>query len=173
MIEGPRPISYIVFALLAALLLAFRLRRMRQGRPLRLERLWVVPAIMAGVVCVALAQMPPRADDWPWLAGALLVGAAIGWARGAMMAITVDPQTHDMNMRASPAALLLILGLFALRAVLRTGLANAPSAWHLSAVRITDSLLLMAAGAVCVQRLEMWIRGRRLLAEARSASASG
>ncbi len=101
----------------------------------------------------------------------LAVGAGLGWYRGKMLTITVDPVTHEVNNRASPAALIFILVLFAVRYGLRYVLSET-SAWHINAALITDGFLVFAFGLFGVQRLEMYLRGSKLLAEARAAKAA-
>ena len=50
-------------------------------------------------------QLPPT--GWVAIASAvgLAIGAAVGWQRGKMMHIHVDPETHALNQKASPAAM--------------------------------------------------------------------
>jgi hypothetical protein len=43
---------------------------------------------------------------------------------------------------------------------------------HLNALLITDSFVVFAIGMILVQQLEIWLRCRRLLAEARAAKAA-
>jgi hypothetical protein len=40
---------------------------------------------------------------------------------------------------------------------------------HVSVLEVTDTLMLLAVGLVCVQRLEMALRATRLLHEARAS----
>jgi hypothetical protein len=88
-----------------------------------------------------------------------------------MMEITVDPQTHALNMRASPAAIIFLVALLLIRFGLRAALATESHAWGLKAALITDGFILFALGLLGVQRLEMALRARRLLGEARTARA--
>ena len=148
--------------------MAFRLRELSRPRPLRLERLWVVPVLLALMMAVLLAQAPPKGLDWLSLALALAVGGGLGWVRGSTMAIAVDQQTHALNVRASPAAIVFVLALVALRFGLRSVLVGNAPFLHLSATLITDLFLVFAVGLLGVQRVEMAIRARRLLAQARS-----
>ena len=67
---------------------------MGKMRPLKLETLWVVPGDLSGrrgadVLC----SLPPT--GWVAIAcvAGLLIGAAVGWQRGKMMHIHVDPET--------------------------------------------------------------------------------
>ena len=45
----------------------------------------------------------------------LLIGAAVGWQRGKMMHIHVDPETHALNQKASPAAMFFLIALIVVR----------------------------------------------------------
>jgi hypothetical protein len=74
-----------------------------------------------------------------------------------------------VTSKVSPAGMLLILGIFGLRYVLRSMLSGESSMLHVSAAEATDSFLLLAVGVVSAQRLEWWIRARRMIAEARAA----
>jgi hypothetical protein len=165
-------ISMVVGGLFVLLIIALRVRRMGRAQRLKLEWLWVVPTLMSAAAAATLVHMPPASGDWPWLVLALAVGAGFGWLRGATMAITVDPQTHELNMKATPQALFLLAGLFIVRFAMRGAIMDgAAASWHLSAVFITDLFIVFAVGLFAVQRLEMALRARRLLAEARAAGA--
>src|SRR3546814_12869683 len=52
------------------------MRRMNRMRPLKLEQLWIVPALHLGVVVMLLAQHPPQGSGWAVVAIGLVVGAA-------------------------------------------------------------------------------------------------
>ncbi len=60
--------------------------------------------------------------------------------------------------------------------VIRVGLRSLAmgeaEAWHISVAVITGAFLTFALGLLTVQRLEMGMRARRLLAEARAARAA-
>jgi membrane protein CcdC involved in cytochrome C biogenesis len=98
---------------------------------------------------------------------ALLVGAAVGWQRGKMMHILVDPETHAINQKASPAAMLLLIGLIVVRAGARGILGEGHS---VSPAMLTDPLIAFALGMFTLTRLEMYLRAKRLLEEARGRS---
>lgn len=152
---------------LIAFVLAMRLRRMQRGRRLRIEWLWVVPALYAGLAGFLLTAAPPSPFGWALAALGFIVGAGIGWQRGRMVAISVDPETHELSQRESPLAMLLIVGVIGLRFALR-GVGGAQAhAWHVSAFVITDALVMMALGLFAVQRLVLWRRARAALAAAR------
>ncbi len=148
-----------------AIVMAFRLRRIGRERPLKIERLWIVPAIYIVVAAVAYWAHPPVGLAWLWCLIALAVGVALGWQRGRMMRISVDPETHEMSQRASPAAMLLILVLI----LVRTGAREIAPGMALDVMTLTDVLVALALGLLATQRLEMWLRARKLLAAARGA----
>jgi hypothetical protein len=165
-------IGYAVTAVVVVGLMAFRLRRMSQLRRLRLETLWVVPAIYLIFAGVMFYQFPPTAIGWAISAAALLAGAAIGWQRGKMMQIHVDPETHVLNQKASPAAMIFIVVLIAVRMSAKTILASGVgTGFHVSAMLVTDVLIALALGLFAATRLEMFLRARQMLDEVRGARA--
>ncbi len=165
-------VPYIVGGLLFVVLMAWRLRRMSQTRRLRLEWLWVTPAILTALTVVSLIPQPPQGIGWAWLAGGLVLGGVLGWYRGKMMNITVDPETHVLNTKASPAAMIFIVAIIGIRIALRSVAMTEASALHVSVSVITGAFLTFAIGLFGVQRLEMAIRANRLLNEARAAKAA-
>jgi len=170
-VPSPQVIGPLIGIVVFAAFFLLRLRRLSRGRPLKLEQIWILPAILVLVAGFVLWRAPPPAGDWPWLAAALAVGAALGWVRGSLMTITVDPQTHAMNVRASPAALIFVVALVAVRFGARSLLSGGAAGWSGHALLIADGFLLFAVGLLGVQRVEMAIRARRLLALARAAKA--
>ncbi len=162
---NPQTITTVVTAIVIALVLALRIRGMRRARPLKLERLWIVPAIYAAVFVVMVWEYPPiDAMTWLWLAGAMAAGAALGWRRGKLMRINVDPATHALNHQASPAALLFIVLLI----TVRQGLRYEGAALGLNVFKVTGLLTAFAVGLFAATRAEMYLRARRLLAAARA-----
>lgn len=153
-------------------IMLWRLRQVGRARRLRLETLWIVPAIYGCVAAVILWNLPPHGLAWLWCALALLAGGAIGWTRGRMMAISVDPQTHSLNQTTSPAAMLFIVALVALRAASRSLALSYGGQGHGAVMLVTDILVAFALGVLTMQRLEMFLRARRLLAQARAVRAA-
>jgi hypothetical protein len=164
----PNLLSYLIPALVIAIVLFFRFRSMGKARRLRLERLWIVPALYLLLAALLFAQMTPHGLGWLWAGLSLAAGAAIGWQRGRAMHISVDPETHALNQTSSPLAMLFILALIAIRFGLRAAAETGGAAWHLDAMLITDCLVAFALGLLSLQRLEMFLRGSRLLDEARA-----
>lgn len=163
-------LSYIIPAVIICIVLAFRLRGMRRERPLKIERLWIVPALYFVIAGLTFWSMPPSSlAIWMWCGVALVAGAAIGWWRGKMMRISVDPETHAIRQQGSAAAMLLILALIVIRSAARNADHLGIPGVHLDVMAMTDVLIALALGLLTAQRVEMFLRARRLLAEARGA----
>jgi hypothetical protein len=145
----------------------FRMRRMSQLRPLRLELMWIMPLILTLVFASLIYTYRPTSSDWLWIVAAAALGAAIGWYRGKMMQIHVDPETHALNQKASPLAMLFIVAIIAVR----FGLRAEAGALGLKLNLVTDALAAFAVGMFTAVRAEMFIRAQRLLAEAKAGKA--
>jgi hypothetical protein len=147
---------------------AILLLRNRRPRPLRLDRLWLRPALAGLAVVYIFAQAPPplTAASLAALAAALLIGAALGWQRGKFMRIEVDPVTHAATARMSPIGMIFVLALVGLRIWLRQSAAIGATG-GLSAAVITDALMLFAGATMAVQQIEVTLRAHRLLAAAK------
>jgi membrane protein CcdC involved in cytochrome C biogenesis len=158
--------GYAITIGFVVLVLFLRMRRMGQMRPLKLGTLWVVPAVYLVVAALMFVQLPPR--GWVAIASlaGLALGAAVGWQRGKMMHIHVDPQTQALNQKASPAAMLFLIALVVVRAAAR-GVLGAEGG--VSPAMLTDPLIAFALGMFTLQRIEMYLRAKRLLEEARGA----
>lgn len=161
---GPQGVWAYLVPLIAIAIIVLRGARTRS---LRIERMWFAPAIILFLVGVSVAYVPPR--SFAVLTAevfALGVGAGFGWWRGKTTTIAVDEATHALTSRASPLGMALVAGLFLIRFALRDYAAEHAAQWHVRPAEIAEAFLLFAAGLVCAQRLEMWIRARRLLAAA-------
>jgi hypothetical protein len=100
----------------------------------------------------------------------LAVGAAIGWYRGRMMRITIDPETHALSQQASPAAFLLLIVLIVVRSAARQEFGGGYGQTGHGAAIATDVAMAFALGLIGAYRIEMLLRARRLLREARQVS---
>jgi membrane protein CcdC involved in cytochrome C biogenesis len=125
-----------------------------------------VPAIYAAVAALMFVQLPPRGWVGIACAAGLVIGAAVGWYRGKMMHISVDPETHALNQKASPAAMMFLIALIAVRMAAR-GILGQEAA--VSPAMLTDPLVAFALGMFTLTRLEMYLRAKRLLEEVRRA----
>ncbi|MES2337842.1 MAG: hypothetical protein V4537_07100 [Pseudomonadota bacterium] len=162
-------VSYAITAVVVTIVLALRWKRMSKVRPLRLEQLWIFPALYAALAAYMYWAHPPQGWAWGFCAFALVLGASLGWQRGKFMRITVDPETHSLNQSASPAAVLFIVALILARngARMALGTGSGDNALHLNAIAVTDMLIAFGLGLFAMQRLEMYLRAKRLLDEAK------
>lgn len=146
------------------IVLTLRMRRMGKMRPLKIENLWIVPVVYLAVAALMFYQLPPR--GWVAIASAagLAIGAAVGWQRGKMMHIHVDPDTHALNQKASPTAMIFLVALIVVRMAARGILGQEGG---VSPAMLTDPLIAFALGMFTLTRLEMYLRARRLLEEVR------
>jgi hypothetical protein len=158
-------LPYLIGGAVFAVVFYFRWRRMSVARPLKIERMWIRPAFIITVCALVLAHYPPRVADIHWLFLALVLGGLVGWQRGRFVKIVVHPETHEINQQASPAAILFLVAIVAVRLILRE---EAMSAWHVGVNLVTGLSMVFAAGLFTVQQAEMWLRARKLLEQARA-----
>ncbi|WP_174286121.1 CcdC protein domain-containing protein [Sphingomonas bacterium] len=156
--------QYVIPIAVIAIVFLIRGRQMTRMRRLKLEQLWIVPAIYLVIVAAVFATTPPTAKGWLAAVVALAVGAVLGWQRGRLMAIHVDPETHSLSQRASPLAMLFLFAIV----LVRMAAQSEGRAMHLDVQLVTDAALALALGNFAVTRLEMYLRGKRLLAAVRA-----
>ena len=160
-------VSMAVTLAIVVVIMALRMRGMSKMRPLKLGTLWIVPVLYLAVAIWMFVLMPPI--GWVAIASVigLVIGAAVGWQRGKMMHIHVDPETHALNQKASPAAMIFLIALIVVRNGARA-LLGADS--NVSPAMLTDPLIAFALGMFTLTRLEMYVRAKRLLDAARTAA---
>jgi hypothetical protein len=165
--SGATLISAAVWFVIIAMIVARNLRPRRLGVGL----LWVRPAILLVAIAAYFYKFPPKSlTDVAGLVAGFAVGGALGWWRGGFTRIEVDPATGTAMQQASLLGVLVILALFVVRNGLRFVVAQNASALPASAVTsVAGWLLALAVGLVVLQQLEIWLRARRLMAEAKSA----
>ena len=166
--DGARALTYGITGIVMVIVLAFRWRRMKRSTPLKLERLWIIPVLYSAFAATVFWLLPPHGWQWAWAAGALILGGGVGWLRGKAMRIEIDPVTHDLNQRQSPAALLIIVGLVVVRIITRSAFGMDVDPAHVSHGLI-GAFIAFAVGLLSLQRLEMYLRARRLLVAARAS----
>ncbi|MBU1377935.1 MAG: DUF1453 family protein [Alphaproteobacteria bacterium] len=158
--------------LIPLIVIAIVILRNARERKVRIERLWISPLIIMVMAILAFSQNPPPGPIGLVMdVVAIGLGGLLGWWRGRASNFTIDPQTHVVTSKVSPLGMLLILGIFALRYLLRGAVSGEASLLHLTAAEATDSFLLLAVGVVSAQRLEWWIRARKMIADARATTS--
>jgi hypothetical protein len=167
--HGETQLSGLILTLLVALaVIALRNRRPRR---LRLEAMWIRPLIFLVLIGLTLgaAATPTDAVSLAIMVSALILGIGAGWMRGRLMHIDVHPETHDITARASTVGMLFILAVLGVRMFIRSTASEASIA-GVPAAGIADALILFAGAMMITQSVEMFLRARQLLGEARAAS---
>lgn len=160
-------VAWIPILVFAGIML-LRMKGMSKARPLRLPMLWILPILILVVIGFALSAVPPHGLGWGVLVLGLAVGAGLGLWRARLMHLHIEGEGTKARvmMRQSPAALLLVLALFAARRVIFSQMPmEAGDASHATvlASMLTDFFLGMAPGLVCGQRLTLWLRARDMI----------
>ena len=164
----PNPLFYLLPVLVILPILYFRLRRSLKPQVLKLNQLWVRPAIyivIAGLVLIAPqpGSQPLVAQDAMWLALAALLGGVGGWQMGRVTAIHVDPEKGTLMATGGQAAMIIIVLLILVRMAVGTGLRIEASAWHINVAVITDASIVFAGVLFAVRGLEMFLRARQVM----------
>ena len=143
------------------------LLRNRRKRTLRPHLLWITPLVVTSLIGLGLwaNTQHPQFGLYAWIAfaAALVLGAAAGWWRGKTITIEKEPD-GSLRSQASPLGLVLVVALFAFRGVLRPLIESHAAQWHLNALAVTEAFLIFALALIVLQRVEMFIRARRILA---------
>ena len=157
----------LLFAVIG-IVLALRFKSITKPRPLRPGRLWIQPLILVGLAALTIGLKPPGLLGSGLCLLAAAVGGLVGWHRGKMMRIEHDPATGKLTQAASPAAILLLLGVIAVRYMARSYFAGQPTpgTLDLKTLLVTDVLLSFAVAMLAATRVEMAIRARAILAAA-------
>ncbi|HZC38907.1 MAG TPA: hypothetical protein VE221_09585 [Sphingomicrobium sp.] len=155
--------TLLPFAIIAVVV-ALRFRSMSRERPLKLETLWIVPAIYLLVVGFVLMKLPPPPMGWALVAVGLALGLVIGWHRGKLIRIERSAETGELRQRASPLAMLLLIALVVLKVGARQVFgASAATQAGSGAMLLTDAFIGFALGLLSATRLELYLRAKRLL----------
>lgn len=148
------------------LVLLVRLRRRQDEKPLSGRFLWLPPLIYLAAVIAMLVRDRPTLSGWLLLLAGLGLGATVGWFRGRLFALRIDPASGAVLRRRSRAAVLLLIGIVAVRflANLWIGPAADPSSGGEQALLATDFMLGCVFGLLLVTRIEIALRAQRLRA---------
>ena len=164
---GGSPWSYLVPIAVVMLIV---IRRNSQPRPLKIDRLWVYPVVLLVLMAGTLSAAPPPVT--PVSVGLLvlgfLLGIGAGWQRGRFTQIHIHPETQELSSQSSFIGILFILAIFALRFGARDVMAQYASTLHIPVIAVGDALLVLAVAMMATQRLELWLRARRMLEDAKT-----
>ena len=156
-------LSALIPFVIIAVVLALRFRSMSKERPLNLGTLWIAPLISLLLMGSMLFALPPQPLGWGLMLAGLGIGVAVGWHRGKLIHIERD-ESGKLRQKASPLALLLLVALVVLKLGARTIFGDSAVAHPSSgAMLLTDAFIGFALGLLSATRLELYLRGRRLL----------
>lgn len=160
----PQTVGPLIGVGVALIVILLRNRRKRTLRP---HLMWIAPVLILPLIGLGLWASSQHAHLGPlaWLVFALALGlgGAAGWWRGKTITIEKDAD-GVLKAQASPLGLVLVVGLLAARTGLREVAQSQADAWRLDPVVVTDAFLFFAIGLIVAQRLEMYIRARRVQA---------
>jgi len=152
--------------------LYFRMRKITRAQPLKLNRLWIRPALfLAAAVLVLLAPPPAQGQvpalaplDWAWLGLAAALGAVAGWYWGRTMTIDVHPENGTLMVKGGQAAIMVVAVLILFRLGLRTGLTAEAKAGQLSMFLVSDLSIVFTALLFSLRSVEMYLRAKQVMA---------
>lgn len=152
-----------------AVVLPLVLLRNRRPRTLRPQFLWVMPLIVTlaigfglwGISQSGRGEAPTDPVSIVILALGLILGGLAGFWRGKTTTIHKEPN-GVLKAQASPAGLILIIGLLLARRSLEPWLEVHAADWGVNPLAILEAFMLFAAAMVATQRAEMFIRARRI-----------
>lgn len=165
------PQQYIPLISVGVALVIILLRN-QKPRPLRVQWMWVMPLVIVlaigfGIWGMAqtpgLSHAPFNATAWAIIAAGLVLGCCAGWWRGKMITIEKEPD-GSLRAQASPLGLVLIVALLVSRQALRPWLEANAAGWHVNALALQDAFMVFVVGMIVFQRIEMYLRARRVLA---------
>jgi hypothetical protein len=144
------------------IIIALRARKVGKDQPFSLARNWIMPGIVVLAVIGLLVSHPPTLIGWGVWAVAGAMGAPLGWHRGKLTHLSLDPETGALLMRPSAAALVLMVVVIGVRQIAKYEMpSHGANLWLFS-----DGMIGFALGMILAFRTELWLRGRRLLAGA-------
>jgi hypothetical protein len=167
-VQNPQsPLATLIPMAIVLLIIVLRMRRMTGVRPMRLQLLWIRPAIVSVVAAMVVYSAPPHG----LLQGLVLFiavagGAFLGWHQAKLMEISVNSETSSLQVKASVVAMAVFFGLILLRMALRPWLTGQSSPVHAYVNVVTDGFILFIVGFYIARAVEMFLRGRALLASA-------
>lgn len=163
-------LRYLIPVIVIAVL-ALRMRRRMQARPLKPSRLWIWPGILA--VLLALTFLHPPVFTLLGIgifAAAAVLGVGLGYLMSRHQHLTVDQETGTLTSKMSPIGmalfLLLFAGRFVVRMVVEGGQAPDKLMAHSGQVMMwTDAGLIFVLAMVSAQAWEISRRAKALLAD--------
>lgn len=162
-------ISYLVLGGMLLVVFGLRAMRSRNARVLNLQYLWVIPLIIVAAAGWSIAKDGmPGTTKMAEMAVGLVLGGIGGWWRGKGTRITYDAASGHLMAQQSILALLILFVIIGARAFIQMGVQTDPGMAQYK--WLADGLLLFGVGFFGISRVEMFLRGRKVLAEGQSAA---
>jgi hypothetical protein len=157
------------------LIVALRMWRGARARRMRIEQMWIRPAIIFVILGLSVASQPPPLEILVILALVLATAAgfAFGWWRARFVRISIDVGTHQLTSQQSPWAMVIFIVIMMVRLGARYALGGAHDFNGIPVSAIVDALTLSYGGMIAGTQLETWLRARKLLADTIAAKAEG
>ena len=152
---------------------ALVLWRNRKPQDLKISNLLIRPVmiLVGATLFLTFVARPTTVLEALGVVVALALGAALGWQRGKLTRLDIHPETQSLMAHTSPLGTVMLLGLVVLRYGLGWVSRQYPNLLPVSPIQLTAWLLCLWVGFLCLQSLEIWLRARRTLASATSATA--
>jgi hypothetical protein len=155
---------YIVPLLVAAIILR-RAMRAQKPRTVRMQRLWIFPALLLFVTLNSLWH-----EGFPGLlviivfCAAAAAGAAVGWFRVHTLEFSLDAESGKVSARATQLGALLIVGLIGLRYLAEFAIKQFGLNAGANLVHASDSTLIFSTAMLVARSVHTWIKARALIA---------
>ena len=171
--QGTLPLLLPLLIIVPILIL--RLRRSLKPQALKLNRLWIRPAVLIVLAVLALLAPLPGSPglavtDYAWLVAAAALGAVSGWFWGRTTQLHLHPENGTLMQTGSMTGMIVLIVLVAARLGLRTGLGLEAGAWHINVLLVTDVSIVFSALLFSVRSLEIFLRARKVAAKPTPAS---
>lgn len=149
------------------------LRRAGRAQKVRVERIWLSPALSLIAVWLTLAQEPvPGVFAVAIMAIGTIAGIASGYLRALHLELAIDEKGKVIS-KATPIGTYLVVGFFLLRFGLNYAINGGwqpgpprfinPTRSGLDVLRLADAALLFSTAMMIAQRAEIWRRAQALL----------
>jgi membrane protein CcdC involved in cytochrome C biogenesis len=160
--------STLIPLVVIGVVLALPMRKIGKDQPFSLARNWIMPGVVVLAAGALFVASPPSLLGWGVVLGFAAMGAPVGWHRGKLTHIGRDPQTGALTMRQSAAAVLVLVGIIALRQLAKVEAGDMIGTGAGKAARAMlfyDGMIGFALGMIIAFRTELYLRAKRLLAQ--------
>ncbi len=160
------------FAPFVVLLLVFALVLRRSGRTrvIRVQRMWIAPAIFVVLTGTTLVVSPlPGLIAIAAFIVVAIMGAGVGYLRARHQEITIDHETGVVSSKATQVGTILIAALFLVRYGIKLAFpqlgAQPGSHATADAIAWANGALIFSAAMLLTQAVWVWLRTQPLLAQ--------